>query len=418
MKLRLDTCPAPARRDRSALVPPGRIPARGLRAWAADAEAAAAAIRLRRVDGACARLSALPVDGRSAARRGWRALAVDVAVAEGSALTVAASADSSDAAVPVWAAATLSGRRAFGAADGTRPLPRRRCRAGVGWRGRLAADAAMAALAAACAAVLAAALGIRSGRRGCVGIDLGSGLRPRPRWRQRRWRQPRSRAAPWHCRMQASRRERCRRRRRRRQSVRRPGPASSRPVRPAPARRPVGCGIGWPKPGRTADFRSISGSSGFESAGLRPGARGASAFASALAAASARFLARGVAIVRIALRRAVGSRRVARSPVVRAFAAASSERRCEAVCGDPWARALLLSAGCAVVDQRRETVVSARLVGFAGFRRRRALERHAGYWICRHAGHGRPFADEFWTEISKDRATPGSKKYLINFKWL
>ena len=191
--------------------------------------------------------------------------------------------------------------------------------------------------------------------------------------------------------------------RRRWQSGLRPGPASPRPVCPALARRPDRLRNWWLKPARTPGPRSIS-RLGLRVGGLRTRRAGAHrrsprhrprcrrAFL-ALASRSSESL--------LAARSAAAESRDRRSSA--AFAA-SSERRCEAglrgclrVASGPRVivgAAVIAVGRRAVVDQRRETVVAARLVGFAGFRRRRALERQVGCWICCHAGHGRPFADE------------------------
>ena len=191
---------------------------------------------------------------------------------------------------------------------------------------------------------------------------------------------------------------------------------ASRPVRPAPARRPDRLRNRWPKPGRKADLRSISQAS--------PSSRRAwYRRARAHRRSPRHWPRRRRAFWHWRRDRLNHSAPRGRQPPSRAIAGCPPRSR--GVVGAALRGGLLLGArivvgagvvavgGRVVVDQRRETVVSARLVGFAGFRRRRALERHVGYWICCHAGHGRPFANEVWTEISKDRATPGSKKYIM-----
>src|SRR5687767_6515976 len=65
-----------------------------------------------------------------------------------------------------------------------------------------------------------------------------------------------------------------------------------------------------------------------------------------------------------------------------------------------------------VADERRETVVAVRWVGFTGFRRSRALEGQVGYWICCHAGHWRPFANEAGQRSARTGPPQGSKKYI------
>ena len=301
--------------------------------------------------------------------------------------------------------ASLRGVAAFGAARRAAPARRRagcsvrRVAGGCGRRAAPAARRIDLPAAAASAGVAARDRSFGSGRRG----DRGA------RCERSRWRRPRSQAARRHCRTA--------------------GVAAGASVDAAAVVIGTATGSGvvaaassccawaagsavesvaeaWSEACLSVDFAGAA----FELSGFAPARGAASAFASASAAA-ARCLdvaSRSSKSLRAALSAAAASRDRRLSAAV---AAASSERRCEAACS---LGARVVDVGRrVVVDQRREAVVSGRSVRSCGPRRRRTLEGHVGCWICRHAQHGRPLAMELAQRISKDRATPASKKYIM-----